>query len=44
VGANWYPHPYVRFMANYTKSENDNKAIGADVDVDTLQFRAQFDF
>lgn len=44
VGATWYPHPYVRFMANYTKSENDNRAVGADVDVDTLQFRAQFDF
>lgn len=44
VGANWYPHPYVRFMANYSKSENDNKALGADVDVDTLQVRAQFDF
>jgi phosphate-selective porin OprO/OprP len=44
LGANWYPHPYVRFMANYTKSENDNRAVGADVDVETLQFRAQFDF
>lgn len=44
VGATWYPHPYVRFMANYTKSENDNRAVGADVDVDTMQFRAQFDF
>jgi len=44
IGANWYPHPYVRFMANYTRSENDNPAIGADVDVETLQFRAQFDF
>lgn len=44
VGANWYPFPYVRFMANFTKSENDNPAIGADVDVKTLQFRAQFDF
>lgn len=44
VGMNWYPHPYVRFMANYTKSENDNRLAGADVDVDTLQFRAQFDF
>ncbi|MCX7588625.1 OprO/OprP family phosphate-selective porin [Phenylobacterium sp. 58.2.17] len=44
LGANWYVHPYVRFMANYTKSENDNKAVGADVDVETLQFRAQFDF
>ncbi len=44
VGANWYPHPYVRFMANYSKSKNENVAVGADVDVDTLQFRAQFDF
>jgi phosphate-selective porin OprO/OprP len=44
LGANWYPHPYVRFMANYTKSENDNRAVGADVDVETLQVRAQFDF
>lgn len=44
LGANWYVHPYVRFMANYTKSENDNRAVGADVDVETLQFRAQFDF
>jgi phosphate-selective porin OprO/OprP len=44
VGLNWYPHPYVRFMANYTKAENDNRLAGADVDVDTVQFRAQFDF
>ncbi|MFZ5670303.1 MAG: OprO/OprP family phosphate-selective porin [Pseudomonadota bacterium] len=44
VGANWYPFPYVRFMANYSKSTNDNPAVGADVDADTLQFRAQFDF
>ncbi|MDP1737258.1 MAG: porin [Caulobacter sp.] len=44
AGATWYPFPYVRFMANYTMSENDNAAVGADVDVDTLQFRAQFDF
>lgn len=44
LGANWYPFPYVRFMANFTKSENDNPAVGADVDVKTLQFRAQFDF
>ena len=44
AGATWYPFPYVRFMANYSKSQNDNAAIGSDVDVDTLQFRAQFDF
>lgn len=49
LGANWYPFPYVRFMANYTMSENDNPTIpgsttNRDVDVDTLQLRAQFDF
>jgi phosphate-selective porin OprO/OprP len=44
LGANWYPFPYVRFMANYTRSTNDNFTVGSDVDVDTLQFRAQFDF
>ncbi len=54
IGANWYPFPYVRFMANYSMAENDNPLIvnpltlvpGADrdVNVDTLQFRAQFDF
>lgn len=51
AGLNWYPHPYVRFMANYTKAENDNPTLTAganrelnDVDVDTFQLRAQFDF
>jgi phosphate-selective porin OprO and OprP len=54
VGATWYPFPYVRFMANYTMAENDNPqwanpftdvlSADRDVDVDTLQFRAQFDF
>jgi phosphate-selective porin OprO/OprP len=44
AGVNWYPFPYVRFMANYTQSKNANPAVGGDVDVDTLQFRAQFDF
>lgn len=44
LGANWYPLPHVRFMGNFTRSRNDNPAVGADVDVDTLQVRAQFDF
>lgn len=44
LGANWYPFPYVRFMANYTQAQNDSPAVNGDVDVNTLQFRAQFDF
>ena len=51
AGLNWYPHPYVRFMANYSRSENDNPTLASganrelnDVDVDTFQMRAQFDF
>ena len=44
VGATWYPFPYVRFMANYTDSENKAQVAASDVDVQTLQVRAQFDF
>lgn len=44
AGATWYPFPYVRFMANYTQGSNDLNTANADVDVNTLQFRAQFDF
>lgn len=44
VGATWYPFPYVRFMANYTDSNNEAQVAASDVDVQTLQFRAQFDF
>lgn len=44
VGANWHLHDHLRLMANYSRSQNDNPALGADVDVDTLQFRLQYDF
>lgn len=44
VGATWYPHPYVRFMANYTDGEHDLPGAGVDVDVKVAQIRAQFDF
>ena len=44
VGANWYPTTYVRFMANYTRGQNDNPVDAFDADTDTLQLRAQFDF
>jgi phosphate-selective porin OprO/OprP len=44
VGATWYPFPYVRFMANYTDAKNEAQAAASDVDVQTLQVRAQFDF
>lgn len=45
AGATWYPFPYVRFMANYTKAQNENAGVSVrDVDVDTFQMRAQFDF
>ena len=44
LGATWYPFPYVRFMANYTDSKNEAQVAASDVDVQTLQVRAQFDF
>lgn len=44
LGVNYYPHPYVRVMANYTKGQVDHFTAGRDFDVDTLQFRAQLDF
>lgn len=44
VGATWYPLSHVRFMANYTESENRARVAASDVDVQTLQVRAQFDF
>ncbi|WP_339915214.1 porin [uncultured Brevundimonas sp.] len=44
VGATWYPFPYVRFLANYSDARNDAQVATADVNVQTLQFRGQFDF
>jgi len=44
AGVNYYPVPYVRFQANYTKATNDNPVVGRDVDVDQFQLRAQIDF
>jgi len=44
LGATWYPLSHVRFMANYTTANNDARTAAADVDVETLQFRGQFDF
>lgn len=44
LGANWYLHPYMRVMANYTDSKNELRTPFADVDVKTFQLRAQFDW
>jgi phosphate-selective porin OprO/OprP len=44
LGATWYPWSHVRFMANYTDAENKAQVAASDVDVQTLQVRAQFDF
>jgi phosphate-selective porin OprO and OprP len=44
VGATWYPHPYTRFMVNYTDGEHDLPAAVVDVNSKVLQMRAQFDF
>jgi phosphate-selective porin OprO/OprP len=44
LGVNWYPITYVRFMANYTRGDNDNPGSASDAKTDTFQMRAQFDF
>lgn len=44
AGVNYYPTPYVRFQANYSRIKQDMPVVGRDVDVDQLQFRAQLDF
>jgi phosphate-selective porin OprO/OprP len=43
-GINYYPFSYVRVMANYTSSKNENPAPEADVDVNVFQTRFQLDF
>ncbi len=44
IGATWYPFSHVRFMANYTDATNEAQILTSDVDVQTFQLRAQFDF
>lgn len=44
IGATWYPFSHVRFMANYTDATNEAQILASDVDVQTFQLRAQFDF
>lgn len=44
LGANWHLTSNTRVMLNYTDSENDNVAPGADVDAKVAQFRFQFEF
>jgi phosphate-selective porin OprO/OprP len=44
LGVNWYPITYVRFMANYTRGDNDNPGSAFDAETDTFQVRTQYDF
>lgn len=44
LGANWHLTSNTRVMFNYTDSENDNVAFGADVDAQVAQVRFQFEF
>lgn len=44
LGANWHLTSNTRVMFNYTDSENDNVAPGADVDAEVAQVRFQFEF
>lgn len=44
VGANWHLTSNTRVMVNYTDSENDNRAAGADVDAEVVQFRLQLEY
>ncbi len=42
LGVNWYTTPNVRFMLNLSRA--DVKTVEEDVEIDTLQMRAQVDF
>jgi phosphate-selective porin OprO/OprP len=44
VGANYYANPYVRFMLNFTSGDQSNPLGVDDIEVQTLQGRAQIDF
>ena len=44
LGANYYPSGYVRFMLNYTDGQQQNPLALDDIDVRSLQLRAQLDF
>jgi phosphate-selective porin OprO/OprP len=44
AGVNYYPFPYVKFVANYTKGETDTPSTGTTADLDVFQMRAQLDF
>jgi phosphate-selective porin OprO/OprP len=42
LGLNWYTTPNIRFMLNLSRA--DVRTVEADVEIDTLQMRAQVDF
>ena len=53
IGVNWYPISYVRFMANFTHADVDNREFGPlgaatrinrDATVNVFQLRAQLDY
>lgn len=43
-GVNWYLNPYMRLMCNYVRTNASTANNGADVPMDILEMRAQFDF